>query len=226
VLSRSETRAPARTSFLLPGFFCLSLELLAKVSKKKLLKHHPALPYKELASFIEKLQAQEGFAARALEFTILTAARTGEVINAKPEEIKDGVWTIPAERMKAHKEHRVPLSRRALKIVESMPEGKYIFPGPKGPLSNMAMLETLRRMGHKNLTVHGFRSTFKDWAAEETNFPNIVSEMALAHTISSDVEAAYRRGELFEKRKKLMQQWAIYCETKHGGNVLPMQKKA
>jgi integrase len=204
-------------------------KLLAKISKKRRVKHHPALPYAQLGAFMEKLQAEPGVAPRALEFAILTCARTGEVIGAKPEEFDLGkaIWTVPAERMKAGKEHRVPLSKRAIEIVKAMSAGEYVFPGrdPKAPLSNMAMLEVLRRMERADLTTHGFRSTFKDWAAESTNYPNIVSEMALAHTVSDEVEAAYRRGDLFEKRRRLMAEWANYAGTpKPAGKVVPMRK--
>jgi integrase len=184
-----------------------------KVSK---VKHHAALPYRELPTFMAALERQDGVSARALEFLILTAARTGEVIGALPGEIKDKVWAVPAGRMKGSKEHRVPLSSAALAIagkLQSEYEGAFLFPGAKRdkPLSNMAMLALLERMGRSELTAHGFRSTFRDWAAECTNYPNEVVEMALAHTINSKVEAAYRRGDLFEKRKSLMSDWAEFC---------------
>ena len=169
------------------------------------------------------LRAQDGVAARALEFLLLTAARTGEVIGAQPDEIKDKVWTVPADRMKASKEHRVPLSTPALAIIEKLRKehsSAYLFPGGKHnkPLSNMAMLALLDRMGRSDLTAHGFRSTFRDWAAECTNYPNEVVEMALAHTINSKVEAAYRRGDLFEKRKSLMADWATFCALNRGSD--------
>jgi integrase len=169
------------------------------------------------------LRAQDGVAARALEFLILTAARTGEVIGGQPDEIKDKVWTVPAGRMKASKEHRVPLSTPALAIIEKLREeqgGTYLFPGGKRdkPLGNMAMLALLDRMDRSDLTAHGFRSTFRDWAAECTNYPNEVVEMALAHTINSKVEAAYRRGDLFEKRKSLMSDWATFCASSGGAD--------
>jgi integrase len=205
-------------------------KLLARISKKRRVKHHPALPYAEIGAFIEKLQAEPGVAPRALEFAVLTCGRTGEVIGAKPDEfdLDKAIWTVPAERMKAGKEHRVPLSKRAIEIVKATPAGEYVFPGrdPKAPLSNMAMLEVLRRMGRADLTTHGFRSSFKDWAAECTNYPNIVSEMALAHTVSDEVEAAYRRGDLFEKRRRLMAEWANYCAApKPAARVLPMKRR-
>ena len=184
------------------------------------MKHHAALPYAELPNFILQLHAQEGIAARALEFTILTAARTGDTTGAVWDEFNasDKVWVVPAERMKAGKEHRVPLSARVLAILGDANRirtlgGDYVFPGGKAgkPLSNMAMTEVLRRMGRDDITVHGFRSTFRDWAAERTSFPSEVVEMALAHAVGNKVEAAYRRGDLFEKRRQLMTEWATYC---------------
>ncbi|CCD86706.1 putative phage integrase [Bradyrhizobium sp. ORS 285] len=198
-------------------------KLLPARAKVRKVKHHAALPYDELPAFMTALRAQDGVAARALEFLILTAARTGEVIGARPEEIKDNFWTVPAGRMKASKEHRVPLSAAALAIVEKLRKeqgGAYLFPGGKrdNPLSNMAMLALLDRMGRSDLTAHGFRSTFRDWAAERTNYPNEVVEMALAHTINSKVEAAYRRGDLFEKRKSLMSDWATFCALSGGAD--------
>lgn len=189
--------------------------------------HFTALPYAEISTFIEELRAAEGTAARALEFAVLTASRTGEVLYAKPEEIdlQAGIWTVPAERMKAKRTHRVPLAPRAIEILKAQPGGKFLF-GGDAPLSNMAMLALLARMG-RDVTVHGFRSTFKDWASELTSFPNIVSEMALAHTIGDKTEAAYRRGELFEKRKKLMLEWARYCAMpKPAGKVTPIRRTA
>jgi integrase len=191
-------------------------KLLPSRAKVRSVKHHAALPYNELPAFMTALRAQGGIAARALEFLILTAARTGEVIGALPDEIKDKVWTVPAGRMKASKEHRVPLSAPALAIAETMRDdhpGAFLFPGGKRdkPLSNMAMLALLERVGRSDLTAHGFRSTFRDWAAECTNYSNEVVEMALAHTINSKVEAAYRRGDLFEKRRSLMADWAKFC---------------
>ena len=191
-------------------------------SKVRRVKHHPALPYAELPGFMAKLREQEGVGARALEFTILTAARTGEIIGAKRNEANtaEKLWTVPAERMKAGKEHRVPLSGRALTILRDVTalqtgDDAFIFGGGKQgkPLSNMTMAAVLHRMGYANVTVHGFRSTFRDWAAERTNFPNEVVEMALAHAVSNRVEAAYRRGDLFEKRRRLMAEWSTFCNT-------------
>lgn len=190
--------------------------LLAKTTKIRAVQHHAALPYGEIPAFVADLHEQKGAAARALEFAILTAARTGEVIGARWDEIKgaEHLWTIPQGRMKTGKEHRVPLSEAAFAIIDSMPRcGAYVFPGAREghSLSNMSMLMTLRRMGRLSLTTHGFRSTFRDWAAERTNFPAEVAEMALAHTVGDKVEAAYRRGDLFEKRRELAEAWAKFC---------------
>jgi len=198
-------------------------KLLPSRNKVRKIKHHAALPYPELPVFLASLRAQEGIAARALEFTILTAARTNETIGATPTEVgtREKLWTVPSNRMKAGKEHRVPLAGPAVAIVEAMgplqgTNRKFIFAGrrPDKPLSNMAMTAVLRRMGRGGITVHGFRSTFRDWAAERTNFPNEVVEMALAHAVGDKVEAAYRRGDLFDKRRKLMDAWAAFCASK------------
>lgn len=202
-------------------------------AKAKRVKHHAALPWQDLPAFMAELRERNSISARCLEFTVLCAARTGETIGATWDEIDlDGKeWTVPAERMKVHRAHRVPLSDRAVEILRSLPREKgspYVFPGAKAesPLSNMAMLELVRGM-RPGLTVHGFRSVFKDWASESTNHPNIVSEAALAHTISDKVEAAYRRGELFEKRRRLMRDWAAYCgrrPAERTANVVPMRE--
>lgn len=203
--------------------------LLPKTERLKKVRHHPSLPYDELADFMVELRRQGGVAARALEFTILSGARTGEIIGATWDEVdlSATVWTVPAERMKGGREHRVPLSNRTLEILQAMAEEHdaegYVFPGArKGrPLSNMAMLAALKRMGRSDLTVHGFRSTFRDWTAERTAYPRDVCEMALAHAIGDKVEAAYRRGDLFEKRRRLMTEWAGFCcETKAEGEVI------
>jgi integrase len=194
--------------------------LLPKKSRVRRVEHHAALPYAEIATFIAELRQQEGVAARALEFAIMTAARTGEVIGAKWDEMDFGerLWTVPAERMKAGKEHRIPLCDRAIAILEEMQKirsGDFVFRGGKSrqPISNMAMAMTLRRLGRGDLTVHGFRSSFRDWAAERTGFPAEVAEMALAHTVSDKVEAAYRRGDLFQKRRQLIEAWTRFCST-------------
>jgi integrase len=194
--------------------------LLPKKNKVRRVEHLAALPYREIGMFMAELRGQEGAAARALEFAILTSARTGEVMGARWDEINlaDRMWTIPAERMKAGKEHRVPLADAAMAIVEKMAairSGEFVFPGGKAgrPLSNMAFLMLLRRIGRNDLTVHGFRSSFRDWAAERTGFPAEVAEMALAHAVSDKVEAAYRRGDLFQKRRQLAEAWAKFCAT-------------
>jgi len=205
--------------------------LLPKKTKVRRVEHHAALPYVEIGVFMIELRQQEGVAARALEFAILTAARTGEVIGAKWDEIDldERLWAVPAERMKAGKEHRVPLSDAALTILEDLGKirhGGFVFPGGRAgrPISNMAMMMTLRRMGRGELTVHGFRSSFRDWAAERTGFPAEVAEMALAHTVSDKVEAAYRRGDLFQKRRELAEAWAKFCAA--AGKVVPIRKPA
>jgi integrase len=207
--------------------------LLPSRSRVRKPQKHSALPYGEIGAFMQHLRGRQGTAARALEFLILTAVRTGEVLGARwPEiDVVQHTWTIPAERMKAGKEHRVPLSNAAMAVLRTMQAGdrEYVFPGSRKdrPLSNMAMLVLLRRMERSDITVHGFRSTFRDWAAELTNFPREVAEMALAHTIGSKVEAAYRRGDLFEKRRRLMQAWAGYCAPINSSNrVIALQTRA
>jgi integrase len=207
--------------------------LLAKQSKVKRVKSHAALPYAEMGSFMADLRKREGVAARALEFAILTAARTGEAIGCRWSEIDmtAAVWTIPVERMKARRDHRVPLSEAALALLRDLPrdpESDFVFISPmsKGePLSNMALLATLKRMKRADLTAHGFRSTFRDWAAEATAYADAVAEMALAHAIGNAVEAAYRRGDLFEKRKRLMTDWASYCAagSRASAEVVPIR---
>ncbi len=194
--------------------------LLPAKGKVRAVKHHAALPYEQISTFRRQLQTCDGIAARALEFAILTAARTNEVIGAKWNEIDFAakVWTVPASRMKSGREHRVPLSARALQILNGIDRVNadcFVFVGGNAdcPLSNMAMLAVLRRMKREDLTVHGFRSTFRDWAAERTNFPSEVAEAALAHVIGDKTEAAYRRGDLFEKRRRLMTAWATFCTT-------------
>jgi integrase len=210
-------------------------QLLPASAKVRRVVHHAALPYAEVPTFLLKLREQEGIAARALEYLILTAARTGEVIGARWSEINpaDKTWCIPGERMKAGKEHRVPLPPRALAILEEMrklrrTDDGFVFPGTKGkPLSNMAFLMLLRRMDGDDVTAHGFRSSFRDWAAERTNYPAEVAEMALAHTVSDKTAAAYHRSDLFERRRRLMQQWAIFCATppqEKRGNVTALRR--
>ena len=195
------------------------VKLLPSRARVAPVEHHAALPYAEIGGFMADLRAQAGVAARVLEFAILTAARSGEVLGATWGEIdlEGRTWTIPAGRMKAKREHRVPLSGPALVLLSEMAKlrashdrGEYVFPGAaaRRPLSNMAMAMVLRRMRREEITVHGFRSTFRDWTAEKTSVPNEVAEAALAHVVGDKVEAAYRRGDLFEKRRELMEGWA------------------
>lgn len=194
--------------------------LLADPSRVARVVHHPALPWQEVGAFMAELRAREGIAARAVEFTILTAARSGEVRGATWDEIDltAGLWTIPAERMKGKREHRVPLSPPALALLSATPRLEaLVFPGRREGvgLSDMSLTAVLRRMGRTAITVHGFRSTFRDWCAESVanSFPREVCEHALAHSLPDKVEAAYRRGDLLEKRVMLMQAWASFCDT-------------
>lgn len=194
--------------------------------------HHAAMPYADVPAFIADLRKREAIAALALEFSILTACRSGEVLGATWAEIDlaGASWTIPAGRMKAGREHRVPLSPRAMAILDDLKPlgGPFVFQGNKGrPLSSMAMAMLLRRMGAA-ITVHGFRSSFRDWAAESTAFAHEVCEMALAHTIGNKAEAAYRRGDLFDKRRKLMGAWGAHCDApaQAGSTVTPIRAVA
>jgi len=208
-------------------------KLLPARSKVQKVEHHSALPYGEIAAFVAEIEKRGGIAARALEFTILTAARTSEVIEATRSEfdLTAKVWTIPAERMKAGREHRVPLSSRAIALLKAvgihandgLAPSAIIFADPPNrvALSSNAMLALLGRLKRRDLTVHGFRSTFRDWAAETTNTPNEVVEMALAHTVKNKAEAAYRRGDLLLKRAGLMEKWAAFCAMP-SGRVVPL----
>ena len=207
-------------------------KLLPKPEKISKVVHHPAVPLMDMNTFMPALRERAGLAARALEFQILTAARSGEVRAATWSEIdfQEAVWTVPAEHMKAGKEHRVPLSDQALAILQKLPriEGSdLIFTAPKGgKLSDMSLTSVMRRMNREEVP-HGFRSTFRDWASERTNHPREVVEMALAHAIENKVEAAYRRGDLFTKRIKLMQSWAAFCDVAPGGaSVVQLEKAA
>jgi integrase len=199
--------------------------------------HHAALPWRDMGAFMIALRAQAGTGALALQFAILTAARSGEVLGARRAEIKmiEAVWVVPGSRMKAKAEHRVPLSPAALAVLAeaaklrmtNAPEA-FIFPSAVAarPLSNMAMAMVLRRMKRADLTVHGFRSSFRDWVAEATAYPSEVAEMALAHTVGDRVESAYRRGDLFEKRRALMADWAVFCAKPYeppAGNVVAIR---
>jgi len=194
--------------------------LLPKPSRVAKVKNQPALPWAEIPAFMARLRKIDSVPARALEFTILAAARSGETLGARWSEIDQDarLWIVPPERIKSKREHRVPLSEPTVKILETMlpwrkTDDSFVFPGarPDQPLSNMSMLMLLRRMGRSDITAHGFRSTFRDWTAENTNATREVAEMALAHVIPSKVEAAYRRGDLLEKRRELMAVWSGYC---------------
>ena len=184
-------------------------QLLPARAKVKRVEHFTALSYDKIGNFMAELAGQQDMAARALQFAILTATRSGEVLGARWNEIKGHIWTISPERMKGGREHRVPLSDRALALLPRK-RAELVFSGAHGRLGPNALTRVIKRLGY-NVTAHGFRSTFRDWAAETTAFPNHVVEQALAHAISSGVEAAYRRGDLFEKRRELMEAWAHYC---------------
>lgn len=208
--------------------------LLAPPNKVTVVEHHAALPHTEVGAFMVDLRQMDGTGAKALEFAILTAARSGEVRGATWAEIDldASVWVIPAGRMKMRKEHRVPLSDEALVLLNALPrieDTDLLFPNTKGGmLSDMTLTAVLRRMG-REVTAHGFRSTFRDWTSERTSYSRDVCEMALAHAIGDKVEAAYRRGDLFEKRRRLMRDWAKFCGTVQkagGGVVVPMRGAA
>jgi len=219
------------------GHFANMLPARGKVAR---VRHHAALPWAEMGTFMAELRSRDATAARALEFGILTAARTGEVLGARWNEmdLDAELWTVPGERMKAGREHRVALSTTAVRILKDMAKLRpkddkgeaYVFPGARNgrPLSQMAMLMILRRMDRADLTAHGFRSTFRDWIAETTAYPGDLAEMALAHTVSDKVEAAYRRGDMIERRRRMMEDWATFCArpTASGDNVKPMRKSA
>lgn len=214
------------------------LKLLLPKRQKLKRGHHPALPYSQMASFVEKLRGTRGLSARALEFCILTATRSNETLGAKWVEVDfdEKVWTVPALRMKATEDFRVPLSAPAVAILQSLRDastGEHIFPNqlqrkkkrkgdrPSSPhLSDMSMTMCLRRIGYGDYTTHGFRSSFRDWASEATSFPHEVCEKALAHKIKDEAEAAYRRGDLLAKRVKLMEAWAQYCEPVKSAKVV------
>ena len=187
--------------------------LLPKPSRVTPIEHHAALPYTEIGAFLVELRERATVPAAALEFAILTAARTGEVLGAQWGEIDGGVWTIPGDRTKTHREHRVPLAPAALAVLDRQERRDgFVFSREDGTrLNKNAMLETLWAMGRRDLTVHGFRSTFRDWAGEHTNFPRELAEAALAHVVGDKAEQAYRRGDALERRRKLMTAWAAYC---------------
>ena len=200
--------------------------ILPAPKKFQKVKHHKALPYRSLPAFMTKLRETEGMAALALEFLILNANRTSEVTDALRVEVTGDIWTIPADRMKARVEHRIPLCKRSLEILEIAKaldeDSEFLFSKKGKKLSNMAMPMMLRRMG-EGVTVHGFRSTFRDWVSEETMHSPEVAEMALAHTISNKVEAAYRRGDLFERRRILLTDWEAFCTSKTYENVIDLK---
>jgi len=199
--------------------------LLPELTKKRRVKHHPALPYPEIGKFMKALKTQTGMSALALEFLILTCCRTNEVLGATWEEIDSNKaqWIIPAERMKAGKEHRIPLSTHALELLKKIgPSKGFIFKSPKdAALSNMALLALLKRMDRLDITTHGFRSTFRDWAGECTNFSREVIEHALAHGLKDKAEAAYARGTLMQKRAVLMQAWSDRCYSDDNADCIP-----
>jgi integrase len=221
-----------------PARFKGNLDIALKPrSKVRKIQHHAALPFSQLPAFMRALSAQPGLAAQALAFTILTTARTGETIGARWSEIdlEQRVWTVPGSRMKGERDHRVPLSDQALAILTTLrtsldvaPEpNAFVFPGrqPHRALSNMAMLKILERMDRADVTTHGFRSSFRVWAAEATDFPREVAEAALAHVIADKTEAAYQRSTFFEKRRRMMQAWGNFCADGHGSaDVIPLRR--
>jgi integrase len=204
-------------------------KLLPSKTKVAPVVHHPALPYDQQPAFVRELRARDATAARVLEFVILTAARSAEVLGMKWGEVDflSRVWTVPAERMKAAREHRVPLSDAAMALLVKLPrDGEYVFSGGRRPrLSAMAMHALLIRMKRNDITIHGFRSSFRDWAAERTNYPSEVAELALAHNVGNKVEAAYRRTDMFDRRRRLMSDWADFCNGKSmiGAEVIPIR---
>jgi integrase len=203
--------------------------ILPKPTRITPVKHHPALPYKEIPALLNILREKDGVAALALEFLILNANRSGEVLNGLRSEIsEEGLWTIPANRMKSKREHRIPLGKRSSEILAIAkyldPDSKYLFSRDGEPLSNMAMAMLLRKI-NPAITVHGFRSSFRDWVSEETTHSPEVAEKALAHSVANQVEAAYRRGDLLEHRKRLMKDWEDYCTTGVWGNVISIQNQ-
>jgi integrase len=206
--------------------------LLPARTKVRAVNHHTALPYSEIGAFVCGLRSRQGAAAAALEFLILTAARTGEVIGARRSEIDlhARVWTVPEKRMKGKREHRVPLSSGAMRALErAKVEGnEFLFPGTKAGqgLSNMALLKVLERMNRGDLTVHGFRATFKTWATERSNFPRELVEAALAHVLEDKTEAAYQRGDILEKRRRLMGAWAEFCDKRAAGGTVVNLRQA
>ncbi|WP_427452258.1 tyrosine-type recombinase/integrase [Litorimonas sp. WD9-15] len=213
-----------------PALWKGGLEAVLPALNRANVKHHPAMPYGDVPDFIERLRERPAIAARALEFTILTAVRTSEALDAVISEfdLDAGTWTIPAERMKSGRHHTVPLSDRAIEIVQDMraaPVSDYVFFGqrPNRPLSNMSMLMLMRRMKAKNAVPHGFRSTFRDWAGDRTRYAREVAEAALSHSVGDVVERSYRRGDALEKRRGLMQDWAAFCEGELNAKVVQLR---
>jgi integrase len=196
-------------------------EVLPRPSQLAKVEHYPALPYRDIPAFMAELRKRDGVGARALEFLILTCARTNEVLGAKwePEiDLTSKMWTVPAGRMKAGQEHRVALSAAAVQLLKRLPteDGNdfvFIGPRPASGLSSAILMQTLRRMGHDDVSVHGMRSVFREWAAEQTNFPREVCELALAHKVGDKVERAYQRGDLLKKRFLLAEAWSKYCSS-------------
>lgn len=213
-----------------PARWAGHLEVMLPRRKKGAVKHHAAMPYVEVPAFVAALRPRLAMAARALHFLILTAARTSEVLHMRWKEIdkESCTWTVPAERMKAGVEHRVPLAPAAMKILRALEifgsePDSFVFPSQKrgAPLSNMALLTLLKRMKRTDITAHGFRSSFRDWAGEETDHPREIAEAALAHQVGNAVERSYRRGDALEKRRALMAAWAAYCEGEPAGAARP-----
>jgi len=204
-------------------------KLLPPRSKVRAVRHFAALPYADMAEFMTALRQQPGPSSRALEFLILTAARSGEVLGATWDEIdlEKKVWTLPAERTKARREQRVPLTAAALAILAEMAAirmSDFVFPGQRGPLSPGMLQLTLKRMGRADITPHGFRSAFRDFAGNETSFPREICEQALGHATGDAVEQAYRRGDALERRRALMNAWAQHCEQSGRGKIIPFAR--
>jgi integrase len=210
-----------------PASWDVLQHLLPKPGKVKLKRHFEAMSYADVGQFMAELRKLDGGAVRALEFLILTAARSGEARGARWDEIDGNVWMIPPPRMKAHREHRVPLCVRALEILDEMRAvrtGDRIFEGRRGAISVQGLLDVLSHTGRKGITVHGFRATFRSWCGARTNFPREVAEMALAHRIGNATEQAYARDDLFDKRRKLMDAWGAFCSAPSvGGDVVPIR---
>lgn len=215
-----------------PALWKGGLEAVLKPVTRKNVKHHAALPYENIPEFMANLKERDAIAARALELTILTAARTSEVLKATTDEfdLHLGLWVVAEDRMKAGRAHIVPLSDRAIEILHEMTSvstSPFIFPGqkPNKPLSNMSMAMLLRRMGYDDITVHGFRSTFRDWAGDCTSYPREIAEAALSHSIGNAVERSYRRKDAIEKRRGLMVSWAEFCSGSNSENVVAFHGK-